>query len=110
MVSYRGIYDTGPYALRDRRLAKLVEMGIISADVKPHDVVHGNYSEWDDFNAYEKACSVRAMEAYAGMVEQMDNSLGRVLQHLRDSGEYDNTMIVFMSDNGAEGAALEAIR
>lgn len=45
------------------------------------------------------------METYAGMVEQMDASIGRVLQHLKDIGEYDNTMIVFMSDNGSEGAA-----
>ena len=107
---YRGMYDDGPYELRKRRLAKLVELGIISADVVPHEIVAPEVSEWDEFDEYEKKCSIRAMEAYAGMVEQMDASIGRVIQRLKETGEYDNTMIIFMSDNGAEGAALEAIR
>lgn len=103
---YRGRYDGGPYALRKKRLAKLVELGILPPDVTPHDVVTPtNVSEWDDFNDYERQCSVRAMEAYAGMVDQMDQNIARVIQHLKDTGEYDNTMIIFMSDNGAEGAA-----
>lgn len=92
--------------LRQRRLAKLVELGIVSKDVVPHEVVNmPGYSEWENFDDYEKQCSVRAMEAYAGMVEQMDHSIGRVIKRLKDTGEYDNTLIVFMSDNGAEGAA-----
>jgi len=107
---YRGVYDEGPYALRKKRLAKLVEMGIISKDVVAHDVVAPEVSEWDEFDDYEKQCSIRAMEAYAGMVEQMDTSIGSVIDHLKATDEYDNTLIVFMSDNGAEGAALEAIR
>lgn len=80
-------------------------MGLIDRNVTPHPVEHGTYSEWDQFDDYERACSARVMETYAGMVEQMDASIGRVLQHLKDIGEYDNTMIVFMSDNGSEGAA-----
>jgi arylsulfatase len=45
------------------------------------------------------------MEAYAGMVDSIDVNVGRVVDYLKKTGEYDNTMIVFMSDNGAEGAA-----
>lgn len=45
------------------------------------------------------------METYAGMVELIDDNVGRVLDYLKAAGEYDNTFIVFMSDNGAEGAA-----
>lgn len=48
------------------------------------------------------------MEAYAGMVDRMDWNIGRVIDHLKQSGEYDNTVIMFMSDNGAEGASYEA--
>jgi arylsulfatase len=48
------------------------------------------------------------MEAYAGMVDRMDVNIGRVLDYLRKTEEYDNTYIFFMSDNGAEGASYEA--
>ena len=99
------MYDDGPYALRKRRLTRLVEMGIISSGVVPHSVVAPEVSEWDAFDDYERQCSIKAMEAYAAMVEQMDSAIGRVIDHLKQTGDYDNTMIVFMSDNGAEGAA-----
>ncbi len=49
------------------------------------------------------------MEIYAGMVENMDWNIGRVLQHLETTGQLDNTIVFFMSDNGAEGAQLEAV-
>jgi arylsulfatase len=40
------------------------------------------------------------MEVYAGMIDNMDEQIGRVLEHLRQSGDYDNRLVVFMSDNG----------
>ena len=45
-----------------------------------------------------------------GRVDSIDTNVGKIVQYLQESGEYDNTCIVFMSDNGAEGAALEAAR
>ena len=53
------------------------------------------------------AKSCRAMEVFAAMVECIDNNVGKVVDHLKSTGEYDNTFICFMSDNGAEGAAYE---
>ncbi len=61
--------------------------------------------EWDSLTAEEKKLSSRAMEAYAGMVDSIDVNVGKVVEYLKKTGEYDNTFIVFMSDNGAEGAA-----
>jgi arylsulfatase len=61
--------------------------------------------EWDSLTAEEKRLSSRAMETYAGMVDTIDVNVGKVIDYLKRTGEYDNTMIVFMSDNGAEGAA-----
>jgi arylsulfatase len=49
------------------------------------------------------------METYAGMVQRMDTQIGRVLDRLRETGELDNTFVIFMSDNVAEGLLLEAI-
>jgi arylsulfatase len=103
------MYDDGPSALRDKRLAKLREMGIISEDVIPHPVINPNTKSWDDQSEYERKCSSRAMEAYAGMVEEMDRNIGKVIDYLKATDQYDNTMIILMSDNGAEGAAYESI-
>ncbi|CAF3488191.1 unnamed protein product [Fusarium graminearum] len=108
---YKGIYDDGPYALRERRLKKLVDLGIIDKSVVPHQVETDTMGvgEWDDLSPEEKKLSSRAMEAYAGMVDSIDVNIGKVVDYLKSTGEYDNTFIVFMSDNGAEGAAMEAI-
>ncbi|KAJ5401605.1 uncharacterized protein N7487_007501 [Penicillium crustosum] len=107
---YKGVYDGGPYALRERRLEKLVELGIIDEATVPHKVETGKVGaeEWDSFTPEEKKLSIRAMETYAGMVDSIDVNIGKVIEYLKMTGEYDNTFVVFMSDNGAEGAALEA--
>jgi arylsulfatase A-like enzyme len=106
---YKGRYDAGPEALRQERLARLKELGLIPKDVVPHDVVAPEKAEWTQMTDEERALSARAMETYAGMVENMDWNIGRVLEYLEKIGEKDNTFIVFMSDNGAEGAAFEAL-
>lgn len=57
----------------------------------------------------ERKLSSRKMEAFAGMVDMIDQNIGRMLDHLKLTGELDNTFVLFMSDNGAEGATLEAL-
>ena len=78
----------------------------------PHPVVptqgEDTCLEWEQLDAETRAASARAMEVYAGMVDRMDHNIGRVVDFLKQRGEYDNTMILFMSDNGAEGASYEA--
>ncbi|KIW39026.1 uncharacterized protein PV06_08843 [Exophiala oligosperma] len=108
---YEGEYKDGPYALRERRLKKLAEMGIIDKSVIPHEVETSTVGvgEWDDLTPEEKKLSSRAMQAYAGMVDSIDVNVGKVVDYLKKTGEYDNTFIVFMSDNGAEGAACTAV-
>lgn len=107
---YHGRYTEGPAALRLERLAALRDIGLIPADAIPHEVVAvpGEQPEWDQLTPHEQAKSARAMETYAGMVSRMDENIGRVIESLKKSGEYDNTYILFMSDNGAEGASFEA--
>lgn len=82
-------------------------MGIIDPSVVPHEVETASQGvgEWDQFTPEQKKLSSAAMEAYAGMVDSIDVNVGTVMDYLKKSGEYDNTFIVFMSDNGAEGAA-----
>lgn len=105
---YKGVYDEGPEALRQRRLARQVELGIIPEGVAPHPVVAQPDSVWEKLDDSQRAKSARVMETYAAMVERLDWNVGRVLEDLEKKGERENTVIIFMSDNGAEGASFEA--
>lgn len=61
---------------------------------------------WENLSPQQKRVQARYMEIYAGMVSNLDYNIGLLIQHLKDIGEYDNTFIVFHSDNGAEGATV----
>ncbi|MGA7054773.1 MAG: sulfatase-like hydrolase/transferase, partial [Mycobacterium sp.] len=91
------------------RLAALRHLGLCPPDVAAHPVVADGAPEWADMTADERARSARSMEVYAAMVDQMDQNIGRVIDYLADTGELDNTVVIFLSDNGAEGAIVEAL-
>lgn len=105
---YRHVYDDGPDKLRERRLERLKELGMVSKDVEPHPVVAEEVKQWDEMSNEEQAKSARAMECFAGMVECVDANVGKIVDYLEETGDLDNTFVCFMSDNGAEGAAYEA--
>ena len=109
IAKYRGRYDDGPDALREARLAALKRLGLCPPDVVPHPVVPDGEPEWDEMSADAQALSARSMEVYAAMVDRMDHNIGRVIDYLTETGELDNTVVIFLSDNGAEGAIVEAI-
>lgn len=108
MAPYRGKYDEGPDVLRQLRLQGLVREGLVAENTKPHPVMAPGIPEWDTADQVYRNKSARSMEAFAGMVDRIDSNVGRVLSYLREQGEMDNTLIIFMSDNGAEGASYEA--
>lgn len=58
--------------------------------------------DWAALDAEERAAAVRVMQAYAGMATAMDREVGRLVAHLKATGQYENTIFVFLSDNGAE--------
>jgi arylsulfatase A-like enzyme len=64
--------------------------------------------QWSDLTPLERKAQARYMEIYAGMVENLDYNIGLLIQHLKDIGEYDNTFIMFQSDNGAEGWPIDS--
>ncbi|RYC61991.1 hypothetical protein CHU98_g4231 [Xylaria longipes] len=105
---YRGVYDEGPEALRQKRLQRLKDLGMVPKDVEPHPVVADEVKEWSELSDVERANSCRAMECFAGMVEAIDVNVGKITNYLKEIGELDNTFVCFLSDNGAEGAAYEA--
>ncbi len=99
---YRGRYDRGWEELRRERFNRVQEKGLIPAhhQLPPWPSV---VKRWDSLSELEQANSARDMEVYAAMVDYMDEQIGRVYQWLEANGELDNTLIFFLSDNGANG-------
>lgn len=97
---YEGRYDEGYEVLKKRRLESLKQSGLISEyAVIPE--AHERVKPWDSLSVAEQKMEARKMELYAGMVDNLDFNVGRLIQHLKSIGEFENTLIVFMSDNGA---------
>jgi len=100
LSKYRGRYDDGYQALKAQRAAAAKRLGLVpeNADTpSPYPM----QQEWSSLGSDQKALEARGMEVYAGMVDNLDYHFGRVVSFLRDIGEYDNTVVIFMSDNGA---------
>lgn len=108
IAKYQGVYDAGPEVLRQKRLDRVRELGLVGADATIHPVL-AKTKFWDELSDADKKQSARTMEVYAAMVDRLDQNVGRVIEHLKKTGQYDNTVIIFLSDNGAEGAQLEAL-
>jgi arylsulfatase len=99
---YSGRYDQGYDATRTDRIARMQEIGILAegSTVFPR---LPSIPSWDDLTEEERRASARQMELYAGMVSHMDAQIGKMVAYLRATGEYDDTLIIFLSDNGPEG-------
>lgn len=95
---YDGMYDEGWDVMREKRYARMVELGLISPEQTP---VSRNESGrlWE--NETDKEFQAANMEVHAAMIDCVDQGVGRIIQKLKETGEYDNTIIIFSSDNGA---------
>lgn len=99
---YMGVYDEGWDELRKQRRARAVELGIIPVDSPM--VRMPTTDDWSALDADQQRYQAKRMAVYAAMVEAMDYHLGRLVDYLKARGEYDNTIIIFTSDNGAEAS------
>lgn len=101
---YKGKYDTGYDVLRQKRAEGLMSSGLLAQNAQ---ISHqrADVTQWDALSADEKKTSARAMEIYAAMVDEMDSNIARVIHYLKKNDLYDNTLIIFLSDNGAEAAS-----
>jgi len=99
---YKGRYDGGWTALRESRRAKAAELGLLAKDTAM--VTMASTLDWAALSAHDKQYQARLMEVYAAMAEAMDHEVGRLMAHLKSTGEFDNTVFVFLSDNGPEGS------
>ncbi len=103
---YKGRYDEGYEDTRAARLERMRALGILAPDATVFPRLP-NIPAWTDLSADEKRKSARRMELYAAMVENMDANIGKLIGHLKTNGLYDNTLIIFLSDNGPEGNIME---
>ena len=99
LSKYRGKYNDGYEVLKAKRAKAAKQMGLIPHSAKT-PVRHKKLKAWNSLSKEQQALESRGMEVYAGMVENMDYHFGRVVNFLKDIGEYDNTIVIFFSDNG----------
>jgi arylsulfatase len=115
IAKYEGLYAQGWDKVREARLARMKALGLLPKDtpLTPRSLVPANRFNaqtgwadkdnpaWDSLPADRRADLARRMAVYAGMVDRMDQAVGRVVADLKGHGELDATLVVFLSDNGA---------
>jgi arylsulfatase len=100
---YAGRYDDGYDSIRDARLLRMKSGGLVEGYVTPYPGLP-TIPSWDELSEDMQKAQARRMELYAAMVSNLDFHVGRLLDHLREVGELHETLVVFLSDNGAEAA------
>ncbi|WP_010540744.1 arylsulfatase [Dietzia alimentaria] len=97
---YAGRYDDGYEPIKAERLARMKEIGLVASEVEVNPG-SGLFAAWDDLSGDDRRRQARAMEIYASMVERIDHELGRLFDALDARGDLDDTVVFFLSDNGA---------
>lgn len=95
IAKYEGKYDKGYSAIRNARYERMLELGLIDEESTvnweiPETWKETEYLEWD----------IRNMEVYAAMVDNMDQGIGRIIESLKQTDQFENTLICFLQDNG----------
>ena len=102
-----GRYTEGWTELRKKRRDRAVELGIIPDTTQLNTMP--TTPNWSDLKEEDKKLLIRNMEVYAGMAEAMDYHVGRLISHLKKTGQFDNTIFIFLSDNGSESSDPYAV-
>lgn len=105
IMKYRGKYLKGWQAIREERFTRQKKLGLLPPDTRLPDYPQ-NLPDWDSLSPAQKDLEDLRMSVYAAMIERMDKGIGRVMDALRKSGQADNTLILFLSDNGADSFSV----
>lgn len=108
IAKYKNVYDDGYEVFFDRRLKRQKELQLIDRNVNGQPLIAG-LRPWEELSPEERRFSARKMAVYAAMVDDMDTYIGHVVDALKAMGEYEDTVIVFMSDNGPDSARTDRI-
>ncbi len=106
IARYRGKYKMGWDSLRMKRFARMRQMGILDStwDLSPRNE---EVPAWETLSETEKEDWGLRMAVYAAMIDRMDQGIGRVLQKLKDIGADNNTLVIFLSDNGGSHECIK---
>jgi len=104
---YDGVYDVGWDEIRAQRYARQVEMGLMPAGLSLPPIAAA--PTWDSLSDEDRRLYAKRQAVYSGMLENVDANMGRLMTYLEEIGEAGNTVIVFMSDNGADNNEQEKI-
>jgi len=102
---YMGRYDEGWHRLREERHERAAALGIVPLEVGKTEMA--STTDWDALSAERQRYESKRMAVYAGMIEAMDAHIGRLVTYLKQSGQFENTVFIFTSDNGAEGGGAQ---
>jgi arylsulfatase A-like enzyme len=103
IAKYRGKYALGYEAIRQKRFDKQKKLGIINEDYALTEATH---VPWSSLSDSLRNVEQRKMEVYAAMIDRMDQKIGDIIQKLRELNKLDNTVFIFLSDNGASAEVV----
>jgi arylsulfatase len=95
---YKGVYEKGYEAIAKARYQRQQETGLLD---KRYPRSAPTYPVWESLSDSAQADQVRRMQVYAAMIDRMDQNIGRLIKHIKEMGEWQNTLFIFASDNGA---------
>jgi arylsulfatase len=108
IAKYKGTYDAGWQAIRERRYQRMVELGIVPQSTKMAPMDRGAQRPWNELDDSKRKEWALRMSIYAAQVTRLDQNVGRLIEKLEAMGVAENTLILFVSDNG--GAAEDPHR
>lgn len=103
IAKYEGKYKGGFAALRQQRFEKQKAMGLVDEN---YELPEPQHVDWESLSQDEKAKEERKMEVYAAMIDRLDQNIGRVLDKIKVLGKEENTLVIFVSDNGASAEVV----
>jgi len=101
IAKYRGKFNKGWDKLREEKYQRMLEMGIIDPNVKLSRKIT-QVKDWDKLDPKRQEAMELRMAIYAAMIDSMDRGIGEVIDTLKKHDAFDNTLIIFLSDNGGE--------
>jgi len=106
IARYEGRYDEGYEAIRQARYARQLASGLLDSALYP--LSEATFTPWETLSPEEQAEEAQKMAVYAAMIDRLDQNIGQLLAYLDSSGQAGNTLIFFVSDNGASAEMVGA--
>ena len=104
IAKYDGVYDVGYEVIAQQRYEKQRRMNLLD-DRYPRS--QPSYDDWKTLSDSVRLDEIRRMQVYAAMIDVLDQNIGRVIDYIKESGEWDNTVFIFASDNGASAEVVD---